>query len=67
MARLLGQEDLCHANCVRTLEMVRQMKRATRRQLEAMTGFSWGGITNVVNRLIRLRTVKCFSHQIRCF
>lgn len=52
MARLLGQEDLCHANCVRTLEMVRQMKRATRRQLEAMTGFSWGGITNVVNRLI---------------
>ena len=40
VARLVGQEELCHANCVRTLEMVRQMKRATRRQLEAMTGFS---------------------------
>ncbi|MEA4888968.1 MAG: ROK family transcriptional regulator [Clostridiaceae bacterium] len=48
----IGQNEMCRDNCITVLEMVQRFGRLTRRQLEAELGMSWGGVTNVVNRLL---------------
>ena len=50
MKTAINQDELRRANDVRVMEMLRTSPR-TRRELQAITGLSWGGITNTVNRL----------------
>jgi len=48
----MGQDDICRANCTNVLKLIRKRGGMTRRQLEAETGLSWGGVSNTVSRLI---------------
>lgn len=43
---------MCRVNCANMLDMIRISGQLTRRQLQEATGLSWGGVTNMVNRLI---------------
>ena len=52
MRQFLVQNTMSRANCANMLELIREFGQLTRRQLEAATGLSWGGVTNMVNRLI---------------
>lgn len=52
MKQFLVQNTMSRANCANMLELIREFGQLTRRQLEAATGLSWGGVTNMVNRLI---------------
>lgn len=52
MKGFLGSDGLSRSNCANVLQLVRQCGRLTRRQIESATGLSWGGVTNMVNRLI---------------
>lgn len=52
MKQFMGQNTMSRVNCVNMLELIREFGQLTRRQLEAATGLSWGGVTNMVNRLI---------------
>lgn len=52
MKQIKGQDDLSRANSSLALDLIRISGGLTRRQLEAATGLSWGGVTNTVNRLM---------------
>ena len=52
MKRFFVQNTMSRSNCANMLELIREFGQLTRRQLEAATGLSWGGVTNMVNRLI---------------
>ena len=52
MKQFVGQNTMRRVNCANMLELIRTCGPMTRRQIEAATGLSWGGVTNVVNRLI---------------
>lgn len=52
MKQFMGQNAMSRVNCANMLELIREFGQLTRRQLEAATGLSWGGVTNMVNRLI---------------
>lgn len=52
MKQFVGQNTMRRVNCANMLELIRSCGPLTRRQIEAATGLSWGGVTNVVNRLI---------------
>lgn len=52
MKQFMVKNAMSRVNCANMLELIHEFGQLTRRQLEAATGLSWGGVTNMVNRLI---------------
>ena len=52
MKQFMGPNTMSRVNCANMLQLISEFGQLTRRQLEAATGLSWGGVTNMVNRLI---------------
>ena len=52
MKRFMNQEYMKHENCIDIFHLIREEKQITRKQIEAVTGMSWGAVSNITARLI---------------
>lgn len=51
MKKIIDLEDMSHVNCSRVLNVIREHKEISRKQIADITGLSWGGMTKIVNKL----------------
>ena len=44
-------EDMSKVNCSSVLNVIREAKEVSRKEISDITGLSWGGMTKIVNKL----------------
>lgn len=47
----MGLEDMSKVNCSSVLNVIREAKEISRKEISDITGLSWGGMTKIVNKL----------------
>lgn len=52
MKKFMNQENMKHENCIDVFHLIKEEKQLTRKQIEAITGMSWGAVSNITARLI---------------
>ena len=52
MKNYIDQDDMISANSAYVLQTVRRHAGISRKEISALTGLSWGGMTKIVNRLL---------------
>lgn len=53
MKKFMNQEDMKYGNCMDVFYLIRELKQTTRKQIEAVTGLSWGAVSNITSRLLK--------------
>ena len=51
MKKYMGLEDMSKVNCSNVLNVIREAKSISRKEISDITGLSWGGMTKIVNKL----------------
>lgn len=51
MKKYMGLEDMSKVNCSSVLNVIREAKEISRKEISDVTGLSWGGMTKIVNKL----------------
>ena len=51
MKKYIGLEEMSNVNCSSVLNVIRNCKEVSRKQISDITGLSWGGMTKSVNKL----------------
>lgn len=51
MKKYMGLEDMSKVNCSNVLNVIREAKEISRKEISEITGLSWGGMTKIVNKL----------------
>ncbi len=51
MKKYMGLEDMSKVNCSNVLNVIREAKEISRKEISDVTGLSWGGMTKIVNKL----------------
>ena len=51
MKKYMGLEDMSKVNCSNVLNVIREAKEISRKEISDITGLSWGGMTKIVNKL----------------
>lgn len=51
MKKYMGLEDMSKVNCSSVLNVIREAKKISRKEISDITGLSWGGMTKIVNKL----------------
>ena len=51
MKKYMGLEDMSKVNCSSVLNVIREAKEISRKEISDITGLSWGGMTKIVNKL----------------
>ncbi len=51
MKRYMGLDDMSKANCSSVLNVIREAREISRKEISDITGLSWGGMTKIVNKL----------------
>lgn len=57
MKKFMNQEDMKYENCMDVFYLIRELKQTTRKQIEAVTGLSWGAVSNITSRLLKHRFI----------
>ena len=47
----MGLDDMSKVNCSNVLNVIREAKAISRKEISDITGLSWGGMTKIVNKL----------------
>lgn len=50
--KYIGLEDMSNVNCSSVLNVIRNCRSVSRKQISDITGLSWGGMTKIVNKLL---------------
>lgn len=58
MKKYMGLEDMSKVNCSYVLNVIREAKEISRKEISDVTGLSWGGMTKIVNRLFEKGYIK---------
>ena len=51
MKKYMGLDDMSKVNCSSVLNVIREAKEISRKEIADTTGLSWGGMTKIVNKL----------------
>ena len=51
MKKYMGLNDMSKVNCSSVLNVIREAKEISRKEISDITGLSWGGMTKIVNKL----------------
>ena len=51
MKKFMGLDDMSKINCSSVLNVIREAKEISRKEISDITGLSWGGMTKIVNKL----------------
>ena len=51
MKKYMGLDDMSKVNCSSVLNVIRETKEISRKEISDITGLSWGGMTKIVNKL----------------
>ena len=51
MKKYMDLEDMSKVNCSSVLNVIREAKEISRKEISDITGLSWGGMTKIVNKL----------------
>lgn len=51
MKKYIGLDDMSKVNCSSVLNVIREAKEISRKEISDITGLSWGGMTKIVNKL----------------
>ena len=51
--KVINQLNMREMNLNEVLRIIREQGPLTRRKLQELTGFSWGGISQIVTRLLK--------------
>ena len=51
MKKYMGLDDMSKVNCSNVLNVIREAKEISRKEISDITGLSWGGMTKIVNKL----------------
>ena len=51
MKKYMGLDDMSKVNCSSVLNVIREAKEISRKEIADITGLSWGGMTKIVNKL----------------
>ena len=51
MKKYMDLEDMSKVNCSNVLNVIRESKEISRKEISDITGLSWGGMTKIVNKL----------------
>ena len=52
MKKYIDLEDMVNLNCSNVLDIIQKNKEISRKEIIALSGLSWGGMTKIVNRLL---------------
>ena len=66
MKKYIGLEDMSKVNCSNVLNVIREAKEISRKEISEITGLSWGGMTKIVNKLFEkgyIEEEKKMQHQ----
>lgn len=58
MKKYMGLEDMSKVNCSSVLNVIRENKEISRKEISDITGLSWGGMTKIVNKLFEKGYIK---------
>lgn len=58
MKKYIGLEDMSKVNCSSVLNVIREAKEISRKEISDITGLSWGGMTKIVNKLFEKGYIK---------
>lgn len=53
MKKFMNQEDMKYENCMDVFFLIKELKQTTRKQIESVTGLSWGAVSNITSRLLK--------------
>ena len=54
MKKYMDLEDMSKVNCSSVLNVIREAKEVSRKEISDITGLSWGGMTKIVNKLFEI-------------
>ncbi len=57
MKKFISQKDMRIANILEVLSLIRKEKSVTRKEIQNIMGLSWGGVSQIVSRLLELSYV----------
>ena len=57
MRKFISQKDMRIANILEVLSLIRKEKSVTRKEIQNLMGLSWGGVSQIVSRLLELSYV----------
>ena len=57
MKKFISQKDMRIANIFEVLSLIRKEKAVTRKEIQNLMGLSWGGVSQIVSRLLELSYV----------
>ena len=57
MKKFISQKDMRIANIFEVLSLIRREKTVTRKEIQKLMGLSWGGVSQIVSRLLELSYV----------
>ncbi len=57
MKKFISQKDMRIANILEVLSLIRREKSVTRKEIQNLMGLSWGGVSQIVSRLLELSYV----------
>ncbi len=57
MKKFISQKDMRIANILEVLSLIRKEKSITRKEIQNLMGLSWGGVSQIVSRLLELSYV----------
>ena len=57
MRKFISQKDMRFANILEVLSLIRKEKSVTRKEIQNLMGLSWGGVSQIVSRLLELSYV----------
>ena len=58
MKKYIGLGDMSKVNCSSVLNVIREAKEISRKEISDETGLSWGGMTKIVNKLFEKGYIK---------
>lgn len=58
MKKFIGLGDMSKVNCSSVLNVIREAKEISRKEISDETGLSWGGMTKIVNKLFEKGYIK---------
>ena len=53
MKKYMDLEDMSKVNCSSVLNVIRESKEISRKEISDITGLSWGGMTKIVNNYLK--------------
>ena len=63
MKKFISQKDMRIANIFEVLSLIRREKAVTRKEIQNLMGLSWGGVSQIVSRLLELSGSLCHGHK----